>query len=772
MHLRDRILSRLQRPDYVPEPSAVLLAKLGLKRKDRNKLDHELRLLESEGTVVRVKRDRYCLPSDADLVTGRINFKQSGSAVLVPESVPGREEIEPIDVSAEDSGVAMHGDRVVVRLSDRERRKPVRKRAGRVQPARANGRVIRILERARETITGNLQKSRNFHYVVPDDPRIFHDIYVPDPATGAITPPPTVGDKVIVRLHEWQHRHVAPEGEITEVLGRTHEPQAELLAILHKHRLETEFPEAVLREVEAVPGEVRAAERRHRLDVRSVPTLTIDPDDAKDFDDALSLEELGNGEVRVGIHIADVPAYVRPGSALDREAQKRGNSTYLVGIVIPMLPHTLSNGICSLKEGVERLTKSVFLTFGRNGRVRETTFANTVIKSGKRLTYKQAYALLQEDNPSKIRALPAPPPHQTGSTGRPMSELTHKEIVQLRDIVRRLWSLASRLRQDRMKRGSLDLDMPETKIYVDEQGYADRLEKVTHDESHQLIEEFMLAANEAVARAMREVDLPCLYRVHDKPDEDRLDELREFLATFGVETGDLSHRPEMVKLLVKLRDHPQGYLLRTQVLRSLKKACYRATPDGHFGLNKRDYLHFTSPIRRYADLVVHRVFVHYLAQHQGQPMLPGAKADYSKPKLVSLAEHISLTEVNSTEAERESVKVKLLEFFERELKKKTPTRFEAVITETRNHGMFIELTESMAFGLVHVSSLTDDLYYLSGDGTALVGRRTKRRYESGQKIQVVVSRVDRFKRQIDFHISGEAAPSGKDRPRRHGRRRH
>ncbi|MGH8018133.1 MAG: RNB domain-containing ribonuclease, partial [Opitutaceae bacterium] len=254
----------------------------------------------------------------------------------------------------------------------------------------------------------------------------------------------------------------------------------------------------------------------------------------------------------------------------------------------------------------------------------------------------------------------------------------------------------------------------------------------------------------------------------DKPDEDRLDELREFLATFDVETGDLSHRPELMKLLVRLRDHPQGHLLRTQVLRSLKKACYRATPDGHFGLNKRDYLHFTSPIRRYADLVVHRVFVHYLARHQGQPMLPGAKADYSKAKLVSLAEHISLTEINSTEAERESVKVKLLEFFERELKKKTPTRFEAVITEARNHGMFIELTESMAFGLVHVSSLTDDLYYLSGDGAALVGRRTKRRYEAGQKIQVVVSRVDRFKRQIDFHISGQAAPTGKDRPRRHG----
>ncbi|BET68755.1 ribonuclease R [Opitutales bacterium ASA1] len=766
MTLRDRILSRMRRADYVPEPSSVLLARLGLKRRERNRLEQELGTLESEGAIVRVKRDRYCIPADADLVTGRIHFKQSGSAVLVPEAVAGQPEREPVDVAAEDTGVALHGDRVVVRLSDRRRRKPERQRAGRPLPARADGRVIRILERASDTITGNLQRSRNFFVVAPDDPRIVHDIYVPDPATMSVRPIPKVGDKAVVKLLAWEHRHVAPEGEIVGVLGRTHEPQAELKAILHKFRLEPEFPEAVQREVARLPDAVRSADRKHRVDIRDVPTITIDPDDAKDFDDALSLEEFAGGDVRIGIHIADVPAYVRPDTALDREAQKRGNSTYLVGVVVPMLPHALSSGVCSLKEGVERLTKSVFLVFGRNGRVRETSFANTVIRSDKRLTYKQAYALLKEDDPAKIRRLPPPPAHQTGFAGRPLSELSNSEIDRLRDMVRRFWSFASRLRQERMKRGSLDLDMPETKIFVDEEGYADRLEKITHDESHQLIEEFMLAANEAVARALREAGLPCVYRVHDDPEEDRLDELREFLATFGVETGDLSQRPELVRLLARLRDHPQGHLLRTQVLRSLKKACYRATPDGHFGLHKRDYLHFTSPIRRYADLIVHRVFAHHLAANLGQPMLPGAKADYTKSRIASLAEHISLTEVNSTDAERESVKVKLLEFFERELRKKEPTRFAAVITETRNHGMFVELVESMAFGLVHVSALTDDLYLLSGDGTALVGRRTKRAFEVGAKIEVCVARVDRFKRQIDFRLAGESGG-----PTRHPRRK-
>ncbi len=757
MNLREHILQHFRRHDYVPETVPVLAAKLGLARRDRRKLAHELRVLESQGAIVRVKKDRYCLPADADLLTGRMVFRQSGSALLIPEMPPGEPEREPIEIAAEDTGVAMHGDRVVVQISSHVYRRMVRAPFRDGPDRRQTGRVVRILERARTTITGNLQRSRVLFFVEPDDPRLVHDIAVPDPATSTIKPVPSIGDKVLVRLDEWTQRHVNPEGEIIEVLGRTHAPDAELKAILHKYNLDPTFPENVVREAESIPTEVGPADRRGRLDIRHLPTITIDPDDAKDFDDAISLEELPGGELRVGIHIADVPAYVRPGTALDAEAQRRGNSTYLVGVVVPMLPHALSNGVCSLKEGVDRLTKSVFLTFTRAGKVRETTCANTVIRSMKRLTYKQAYALLKHDDLKAVRDLPPPAAHQTGFAGRPLAELSHKELGHLRDIVRTLWGVASRLRRERMRQGSLDLEMPETKIYVDAQGYADRLEKVEHDESHQLIEEFMLAANESVARLLREAGLPALYRVHDKPDEDRLLELQEFLASFGVVCGDLTKRAELNRLLATLRDHPQGHLLRTQVLRSLKKACYRGTPDGHFGLFKRDYLHFTSPIRRYADLVVHRVFVHFLARFHGQPLVPGAKVDYSAAKIASLGEHVSITETNSAEAERESVKVKLLEYFEREGKRKKKTRFEAVITEARNHGMFIELTESMAFGLVHMSSLDDDLYSVSSDGTALVGRRTKNRYTVGDRVEVVVWRVDRFKRQIDFKIVGRAA---------------
>ncbi len=744
MKLRERLLARLRAADYVPLAEPGIAEALGLAGKERASLAQEVRRLLGTGEIVRIKQDRLCLPAAADLVTGRIQFRQGGSAFLIPDRTAGAPDDPAVQVGAEDTGVALHGDRVVVRLQDALTRPRGPRGVGGGEPT---GRVIRILERGRETLTGNLQRSRLFFYVVPDDPRFLHDVYVPDPAKSRLRPVPAIGDKVVVKLRPWTQRHVNPEGEIVARLGRTHEPQAELAAIYHKYDLAQEFPEEVRREAAALPARVRPADLAGREDFRRVPTFTIDPDDAKDFDDALSLETLPNGDLRVGVHIADVSAYVRPGTALDREAQRRGNSTYLVGTVIPMLPEKLSNGLCSLVEGEDRLTKAVLLTFHR-GRLTGAALANTVIRSRKRLTYRQAFALLKEDNLDKIRRLPLPAAHQTGSTGRALASLSRAELGDLQGAIRQLWDLASRFRRERMRHGSLDLDMPEVKIFVDPQGYADRLERIEQDESHQLIEEFMLAANEAVARLTRRQHLPSLYRVHDEPDEEKLQEYRQLLATFGIAIGDLTQRTEMARLLQILKHHPQGYTLRTQLLRSLRKACYRATPDGHYGLAKADYTHFTSPIRRYADLVVHRVIDHHLAGPAGRHA-----SHYTQPRLASLAEHLSLTEQNSMEAERESQKVKLLEFFERELNRKKPTVFGAVITDVRNHGLFVELPDAMTFGLVHLSTLRDDFYTLNNAGTALIGRRHKRRLELGQRVNVVTERVDRFKRQIDFRLA-------------------
>lgn len=810
MTLRERLLALLREPNYSPANESELLRQLDLNKKRRASLAHELRLLASQGHVVRSPDGRVRLPRAerpakgsaaqpettpsrkiftpsarrgatptpaparndgparetprkgerarpaaqpakssaprAGEVLGKIQFRAGGSAFVIPEnaetgtSMPGEPAIQ---IFPEDTHVALPGDRVAVRIF------PGRK--GR-RPGERIGSVERVLERARESLVGDLRrKGRNFT-VAPDDPRFVYEIHVDDPAKSNIKPTPQPGDKVVVQLHDWTSRRDAITGQLTSRLGRTHEPRAELLGIFLKYNLATEFPSDVEAEAAAIPDRVLAREMEHRLDYRQKSVFTIDPDDAKDFDDALSYERLDHGDVRIGIHIADVSAYVRAGTALDREAERRGNSTYLVGVVIPMLPEKLSNGLCSLVEAQDRLCKAVFLTFAKNGRLKETTYGNTVIRSRKRLTYKQAYTLLFEDDLNKIRALPLPPKHQTGSTGRALSSLDDDELTDLQTWVRASWKIASRLRKDRMAHGSLDLDMPETKVFVDEKGYADRLEKIEHDESHQLIEEFMLAANEAVARLTRTHSLPSLYRVHDEPDAEKLDEYRQLLGTFGIHTGDLSNREELVKLLETLKTHPQGYTLRTQLLRSLKKAAYRGTADGHFGLHKKDYTHFTSPIRRYADLVVHRVFDFYLVKHLGYPA-KDREPGYNLARIESLGEHLSLTEINSAEAERDSVKIKLLEFFERELAKPKKTRFAAVITDVRQNGFFVELVESMTFGFVSSTGL-DDHYNLSNDQTALVGRKSKRRFALNDRLDVVVDRVDRFKRLIDFQPAG------------------
>lgn len=307
-----------------------------------------------------------------------------------------------------------------------------------------------------------------------------------------------------------------------------------------------------------------------------------------------------------------------------------------------------------------------------------------------------------------------------------------------------------------MQKGSLDFDMPEVKIFVDKDGYADRIEVIEYDESHQLVEEYMLMANEIVAKTLLEANMPFISRVHDKPDPEKLNELRETLLTFDIQTGDLTTRANVVKLLNTIKDHPQGYTLKVQFLRSLKQACYRASSDGHYGLFKEHYAHFTSPIRRYSDLIVHRIFDNYLVKYGFDTAIKSPHPSYSQAQLESLAQHVSITEQNSTEAERESVKIKLLELFERELNKKVKTAFAAVITDVRNYGMFIELKESMAFGLIPFSILKDDIYNLNSSGTAAIGRRSGRSYTIGQIIHVYVSKVDRFKRQIDFELAEDS----------------
>jgi len=759
MDLRQNLLKLLGAKDYIPLRRMEIVSILKLDPDSTKKLHTLLDEMLERGEIARIKKDRICIPEQADLISGRIVFRQSGSATLLPDAQPGLGVSDGYPVSAEDTGVALHGDQVLARINQNPRR-PQARRGGNNRKARPTTvpdqkpgvRVIRILKRARETIVGTLDQGRHASFVIPDDPRIIQDILVPDPKNSGLRPIPKKGAKVVVKLLEWRQRHLNPEGEIVEVLGETHEPDAEFKAILHKYDLNPKFPAAVEKQTQNIPNAVRKEDLGNRMDCRDHFTFTIDPDDAKDFDDALSIEALEGGKTRVGIHIADVSAYVKPGSPLDVEAQKRGNSTYLVGTVIPMLPHALSNGLCSLVEAEDRLTKSCFITYTDKAEIAKVEFANTVIRSDKRLTYAQAHAFLMEGDLDKVRATPLPPKHQTGSTGRPLADLSDAEMESLQTGIRQLWHLASQLRTKRFRKGSLDLEMTEVKIYVDEQGYADRIEKQSHDESHQLIEEFMLSANEQVARVMKRENFPCLYRVHDEPEEEKLQELRETMITFGVPCGNLSKPREMTSLLKKIKDHPQGHALKVHVLRSLKQAQYRASSDGHYGLAKADYTHFTSPIRRYSDLVVHRVLDNYLLKIEADSALNQPEIRYTQNKLDSLGDHLCVTERNSVDAERESVKTKLLEFYERQLERDDRQHFQAIITDVKNHGLYIELTDSLAFGMVHISTLDDDFYHPNPENTALIGRRRKRTYSLGQHIMVEVERVDRFKRQIDFRV--------------------
>ena len=618
----------------------------------------------------------------------------------------------------------MNGDRVVARITrdlDYARAKKV--------SGRAEGRVIRILERAHDTIVGTLQQSRNFFYVVPDDPRLVHNIYVnpvaavSDRRTTAeeemrrSETAATVGDKVVVRLETWESRHVNPEGTIIEVLGPSTQPGVDMLSIIRKYHLPTEFPKAVLDEAATIPDKVDPRMSEGREDLRSEFIVTIDPDDARDFDDAINVEELPDGSWRLGVHIADVSTYVKPGGALDREAFKRGNSVYLPDRVIPMLPERLSNGVCSLNPGVDRLTHSVFIQFAKDGSAKNARFAKTVIRSARRLTYREAYALLQ-----------SPPNDQ-------LSERLHTA-----------WRLASLLRRKRFREGSLDLDFPEVKVRVDENGKPIQLERIENDESHQLVEEFMLAANEAVARELKNQSVPTIYRVHENPDPEKLAEFREFVLSFNYRVGDLTQRTELQRLLASTRGKPEEQALKIALLKSLKRARYLPQPLGHYGLAKNNYTHFTSPIRRYADLIVHRTLAERTQSRR-------ARGDMGQ--LASIAEHISITERVAAEAEIDAVKMKKMEFFQRQLDTRDPQVFRATIIDVRNYGLLIELPDVLMTGLIHVSSLTDDFYTFQAPQRRLLGRQSRRRFSIGDELRVIVVRVDSFKRQVDFAIADE-----------------
>jgi ribonuclease R len=700
--MEDKILGLLNRPNYTPQNAAELRAQLGFRQSQQRELEHVLARLERTGQIARIKQgNRYGLPLAADLVPGRIRMNRAGVGFLQADDP----KVPTIRIAQDATSTAMHGDHVLVR------RDVLPRIPRRNERDEATGRVVRVLERTRTQLVGTLQRGKQFLYVIPDDPRITHDIYVTPPRdTGR---PAQLGDKVVVDLREWKSRHVNPEGEIIEVLGPPDAEGVDMLSVLRQYKLVLHFPKRVLQEAESVGKEVKPAERAGRTDCRSHQVVSIDPDDAKDFDDAICLQRSGPDHWKLWVHIADVSHYVKPGTALDEEAARRGNSTYLVDRVVPMLPEALSNELCSLKPEVERLTKCVEFLLSAEGQVLKTQFYPAVIRSQRRYNYKEVLALLQR---------------------RPLDSIEQ----MLHDAN----ALTQKIRRARFKAGSLDLDFPEIKIRLDDRGRVLRMEKVENDVSHQLIEECMLLANEAVASRLMGLNRPALYRIHEPPEDRRLQEYREEVLSHHIQCGNLSNRQEVQKLLEKLNGLAIGQALKIGFLRSLMRARYAVEPLGHYGLAKKKYTHFTSPIRRYADLVVHRA----LFQQPGQRV--------AERPLKEVAHHISETERNSDDAERDSRDVKMFAFLNAQLKSAHPTRYPALVTDVRNFGFFVDVTGLGMSGLVPLSGVSDDFYQFDATRGQLVGRRTRRVFKLGDKVEVQVAKVDTFKKQVDFKLAG------------------
>jgi ribonuclease R len=610
------------------------------------------------------------------------------------------EGIGDIFVAARNIGTAFNGDLVEVEIFARQKGKNV------------EGQIIKVLERKRKEYVGVLKKSKAFYFISADDQAIHRDIYVDQSKLSGSVP----GDKVVVGNLIWDNPMLNPEGEVIEVLGKSGAHDTEIISYARDFNLKYKFNSASLSEAEKIKLHITKEEIAKRLDFRSKNVFTIDPEDAKDFDDALSIEKLDNGNYSIGIHIADVSFYVKKDSALDQEALIRGNSVYFVGKVIPMLPENLSNGICSLVPFEDRLTYSVIVEITPRGKLVDYKIHKTIIKSKRRFTYEE------------------------------VQEIIEKESGDFSEDILALNKIAVILRKNRMKEGSFDFISPEVKFQLDEFGTPVSYTLKEMKQSNMLVEEFMLLANKIVAKHIALPKsgpvLPFVYRIHDLPDQEKIIEFARFVKTLGYsfDPSAASKSRQFQELLSQIKGKEEEALINELAIRSMAKAIYSTNNIGHYGLGFKHYTHFTSPIRRYSDLIVHRLLFAYLEENQ--------KKMYSLDELEEICDNISATERNAIEAERFSIKQKQIEY----LKNHKGSEFMAIISGITNFGIFVKITDMLAEGLIRLRDLDDDYYIYDEKKYAIIGKRTKKQYRLGDKIQVRLVRVDEEKSELDFII--------------------
>lgn len=702
----EQLLSHMKDEAYKPLTVQELEEAFGIEDSaDFKDFVKALVVMEEKGLVVRTRSNRYGLPEKMNLIRGKMIGHAKGFAFVVPDE----QGMDDIFIPPNETNNAMHGDIVLARVTAES------------SGQRREGTIVRILERGIQQIVGTYTESKHFGFVIPDDKKFASDIFIPKASSkGAIE-----GHKVVVKLTTYPEGRKSAEGEVIEILGHKNDPGVDILSVIHKHGLPMEFPEDVLKQASDTPETIDESELKNRRDLRNETIVTIDGADAKDLDDAVTVTKLENGNYRLGVHIADVTYYVTEDSSIDREAADRATSVYLVDRVIPMIPHRLSNGICSLNPQVDRLTLSCNMEITEDGEVVNHEIYQSVIKTAERMTYHDVNKILEDED----------------------EELT-KRYEPLVPMFKMMEELAAILRKKRMQRGAIDFDFKEAKVLVDDEGAPKEVVIRERSVAERLIEEFMLAANETVAEHFHWMEVPFIYRIHEDPKEDKLRRFFEFITNFGYivkGTANAVHPRALQEIIEEVQGKPEEMVVSTVMLRSMQQAKYDPESLGHFGLSTEFYTHFTSPIRRYPDLIVHRLIRTYLIEGK----IDQATREKWNMLLPDIAEHSSNMERRAVEAERETDELKKAEY----MADKIGEEYDGIISSVTNFGMFVELPNTIE-GLVHVSYMTDDYYRYEERHMAMIGERTGKVFRIGDEITVRVVNVNKDERSIDFEIVG------------------
>ncbi len=699
------ILDLMGEEFYIPMKEKELAVMLQVSKEDRSELNRILNELLNEGKISITKKGKFIKAKHApEALVGTFISHPKGFGFV---EIEGREDDLYIPENCING--AFHKDTVKVTLLPVQHGK------------RQEAQVVEIIARGMKQVVGTFDKSnQNYGFVIPDNEKIGTDIFVPtERSKGAVS-----GHKVVCEITDYGKDNRKPEGKVVEILGHVNDPGVDIMSIVKGYELPTEFPEKVLHQAENVAHDVTEADMDGRTDLRNVQMVTIDGEDAKDLDDAVSLSMDGEN-YKLGVHIADVTNYVQENSALDWEAKKRGTSVYLVDRVIPMLPHTLSNGICSLNAGLDRLALSCLMTINPKGEVISHDIVESVIRVDRRMSYTSVKKILEDKDETEIRE--------------------YEELVPMFKLMQ---ELASILRKKRRKRGSIDFDFPETKIILDKKGHPVDIKPYDRNVATKIIEDFMLIANETVAQHFYWMELPFVYRTHDNPDPEKIAKLSTFIRNFGYTIKNKQeeiHPKELQKLLAKIEDTPEEVLISRLTLRSMKQAKYTIDCTGHFGLACQFYCHFTSPIRRYPDLQIHRIIKEQIRGRMNENRI----AHYNDI-LPEVAQHSSEMERRADEAERETNKLKKVEYMEEHLGE----IYEGVISSITSWGVYVELPNTIE-GMIHVSMLPGDYFYYDEETYEMVGQSTNLRYKLGEKLKVRVNATDKISRTIDFVIPQE-----------------